>query len=69
MSNNTKLLPLIPLRGITIFPNMVTHFDVGREKSIAAIEEAMVKEQGVFLVSQKDAKIEEPKSDRSHVVL
>ncbi|MEQ8197055.1 MAG: endopeptidase La [Clostridiaceae bacterium] len=60
MSNNTKLLPLIPLRGITIFPNMVTHFDVGREKSIAAIEEAMVKEQGVFLVSQKDAKIEEP---------
>ena len=60
MSNNTKLLPLIPLRGITIFPNMVTHFGVGREKSIAAIEEAMVKEQGVFLVSQKDAKIEEP---------
>ena len=60
MSENAKLLPLIPLRGITIFPNMVIHFDVGREKSIAALEEAMLKEQEIFLVSQKDAKVEEP---------
>ncbi|WP_238882342.1 endopeptidase La [Clostridium sp. YIM B02551] len=60
MGENVKLLPLIPLRGITIFPNMVIHFDVGREKSIAALEEAMLKEQEIFLVSQKDAKIEEP---------
>ncbi|MBL4932387.1 endopeptidase La [Clostridium paridis] len=60
MGENVKLLPLIPLRGITIFPNMVIHFDVGREKSIAALEEAMLKEQEIFLVSQKDAKVEEP---------
>ncbi|GLC31461.1 endopeptidase La [Clostridium omnivorum] len=60
MENNIKILPLIPLRGITIFPYMVLHFDVGREKSILALEEAMLKDQEIFLVSQKDAKVEEP---------
>lgn len=60
MSEKIKLLPLIPLRGITIFPNMVIHFDVGREKSIAALEEAMLKEQEIFLVAQRDPKTEEP---------
>ena len=60
MSEKLKLLPLIPLRGLTIFPNMVIHFDVGREKSIAALEEAMLKKQEIFLVSQKDTKVEEP---------
>ncbi|GAA0748418.1 endopeptidase La [Clostridium oceanicum] len=55
-----EVLPLIPLRGITVFPHMVLHFDVGREMSIAALEEAMVKDQRIFLVSQKEAKIEEP---------
>ncbi|GIM27555.1 Lon protease [Clostridium polyendosporum] len=54
------VLPLIPLRGITIFPNMVIHFDVGREKSIAALEEAMLNNQEIFLTTQKDAKMEEP---------
>lgn len=63
MDNKLKSLPLIPLRGITIFPYMVLHFDVGREKSILALEEAMLKEQEIFLVTQKDAKIEEPEKE------
>ncbi|WP_368254473.1 endopeptidase La [Clostridium paraputrificum] len=56
-------LPLIPLRGLTIFPNMVLHFDVGREKSVAAIEEAMLNDENIFLASQRDPEIEEPTSD------
>jgi ATP-dependent Lon protease len=60
MDKNTKLLPLIPLRGMNIFPYMVLHFDVGREKSILALEEAMLNNQEIFLVSQKVSKIEEP---------
>lgn len=63
MENNKVILPLIPLRGITIFPYMVLHFDVGREKSIAALEEAMISKQKIFLVTQKDARIEEPGLD------
>jgi ATP-dependent Lon protease len=60
MDKNIKLLPLIPLRGMSIFPYMVLHFDVGREKSTLALEEAMLKNQEIFLVSQKQAKVEEP---------
>ena len=48
------VLPLIPLRGLTIFPNMVLHFDIGREKSINAMEKAMIADQYIFLVTQKD---------------
>ena len=60
MDKNIKLLPLIPLRGMNIFPYMVLHFDVGREKSILALEDAMLNNQEIFLVSQKQSKIEEP---------
>jgi len=60
MDKNIKLLPLIPLRGMNIFPYMVLHFDVGREKSILALEDAMLNNQEIFLVSQKISKIEEP---------
>lgn len=63
MDNNLLKLPVIPLRGVNIFPHMVLHFDVGREKSIAAVEEAMSKDQKIFLVAQKDAKVEEPSAD------
>ncbi|WP_125152842.1 endopeptidase La [Clostridium rectalis] len=60
MEKNSKVLPLIPLRGIIIFPYMVMHFDVGREKSILALEEAMLNGQEIFLAAQKEAKVEEP---------
>lgn len=58
-----KVLPLIPLRGMSIFPHMVIHFDVGREKSINALEKAMVEDSLIFLCAQKDAKVEEPSSE------
>ena len=63
MESNKLILPLIPLRGITIFPYMVLHFDVGREKSIVALENAMMANQEIFLVAQKDPKVEEPSKD------
>lgn len=55
-----KRLPLIPLRGLVVFPYMVLHFDVGRPKSIKALEKAMVEDQLVFLTLQMDQQIEEP---------
>lgn len=68
MSDNLTTLPLIPLRGIVIFPEMIIHFDIGRDKSIAALEVAMVNKQKIFLASQKDAKIEDPKKEDVNLV-
>jgi ATP-dependent Lon protease len=53
-------MPLIPLRGLSVFPHMVLHFDVGREKSIKALEEAMIIDQKIFLTSQKDMDVDTP---------
>ena len=64
--NNENLfleLPIIPLRGIVVFPKMVLHFDVGRKKSIKALQKAMDDDQKVFLVCQKDASVDEPNID------
>lgn len=60
MEKDSKVLPLIPLRGMVIFPYMILHFDVGRDKSIKALEEAMLNNQEIFLVAQKEANDEEP---------
>ncbi len=62
-SKELKNLPLIPLRGLTVFPYMVLHFDVGRERSINALEEAMVSDQMIFLSSQKEAETTSPTSE------
>jgi len=59
----TQRIPLMPLRGLMIFPHMVLHFDVGRPRSIAALEEAMLEKQRIFLVAQKDGEIENPSAD------
>ena len=56
-------LPVIPLRGLVVFPDMVLHFDVGRKKSVAALKNAMQNNQKVFLVCQKDASIDAPDFD------
>lgn len=56
-------LPMIPLRGLSVFPNMVLHFDIGREKSINALEKAMVMNQHIFLASQKDDNTDLPTPD------
>ena len=53
-------IPLMALRGLMIFPHMVLHFDVGRPRSIAALEAAMLENQRIFLVAQHDAEVEEP---------
>ncbi len=53
-------MPVIPLRGISIFPTMVIHFDVGREKSVSALEHAMLSDQTVFLVTQRNSETDLP---------
>ncbi|PID82386.1 MAG: endopeptidase La [Clostridiales bacterium] len=63
MGGEMLTLPLIPLRGLMIFPNMVLYFDVGREKSVAALEEAMIRNQRIFLTTQKDLEVESPSED------
>jgi len=54
------LMPLIALRGITVFPNMLLHFDVGRDRSRKALEQAIKTDQTVFLVAQKDIRTDDP---------
>ena len=51
-------LPMLPLRGLMVFPHMVLHFDVGRKKSIAALEQAMLSDQRIFLVAQRDMDVD-----------
>ncbi|WP_458862066.1 endopeptidase La [Acidaminobacterium chupaoyuni] len=60
-NTTTESKILLPLRGLTVFPGMVSHFDVGRPKSVKALELAMARGEAVFLVTQKDVKVEEPK--------
>ena len=60
MNREIKSLPMVALRGMTIMPEMVVHFDVSREKSIAAIQEAMEGEQKIFLVAQRSIETDEP---------
>lgn len=56
----TKLYPLLPLRGINAFPNLTLHFDVGRDRSVQALRAALEKEQDLFLTSQKDMEVSNP---------
>ena len=60
---DVKEYPMIPLRGLTVFPNMVLHFDIGREKSINALEKAMIMNQHIFLSSQMDENLDLPTPD------
>ena len=60
MTNQNIVLPSIALRGTTILPGMIVHFDVRRERSIKAIEAAMLHDQKIFLVTQKDPEVETP---------
>ena len=60
MDNERKSMPMVALRGMTILPEMVVHFDVSRERSIAAVQEAMTEEQKIFLAAQKSIETENP---------
>ncbi|WP_411329234.1 endopeptidase La [Blautia hansenii] len=68
MSDMIQNLPAIALRGTTILPDMIVHFDVSREKSIKAIEKAMVQDQRVFLITQRDPQTEEPSQEDLYTV-
>ena len=63
MDNERKSMPMVALRGMTILPEMVVHFDVSRERSIAAVQEAMTEEQKIFLAAQKSIETENPGQD------
>lgn len=60
MENEAMILPAVALRGITVMPDMIVHFDVTRERSVQAIEKAMQGEQKVFLVAQRNSEVDEP---------
>ncbi len=73
MQNNNKakgstLMPVLPLRGLLVFPHMVLTFDVGRPKSVAGLERAMLNNQRIFLVTQRDAEQEDPGQDELQTV-
>ena len=61
--SDTKRLPMMPIRDVVIFPHMMTPFVVGRESSVRALEEAMAGDKKIFLATQHDASIDEPKPD------
>jgi ATP-dependent Lon protease len=63
-----RTLPLLPLRGLLVYPTMVLHLDVGREKSVKALEKAMVEDNLILLVTQKEVHIEEPSPDEIYQV-
>ena len=63
LENGERVIPLLPLRGLLVFPYMVIHLDVGREKSVSAIDEAMLHDRELFLVTQREAQTDEPRED------
>lgn len=60
MSKKIENIPLLPLRGLLVFPSMVLHIDVGRERSIRALEKAMLEDSQIFLATQIDLRVEAP---------
>lgn len=60
MDSVMKSLPMVALRGLTIMPEMVVHFDVSRERSVTAVQQAMMEDQKIFLVAQKFIETEDP---------
>ena len=69
IDDDTMVLPMIPLRGMNVFPNMVLHFDIGREKSINALEKAMIMDKYIFLAAQKDETTDLPSTQPLYTVL
>lgn len=68
MDNLNYMLPAVALRGLTILPDMIIHFDLSRKKSIQAIENAMMEEQKIFLVTQRDMETEDPGKEELYSV-
>ena len=64
----SKKLPMMPIRDVVIFPHMMTPFVVGRESSVRALEEALAADKKIFLATQHDASIDEPKPNEIYQV-
>src|SRR3954453_23426193 len=64
----TKKLPMMPIRDVVIFPHMMTPFVVGRESSVRALEEALASDKKIFLATQHDASIDEPKANEIYQI-
>ncbi len=64
----SQRMPILALRGLNVFPRMTTHFDVGRKKSIRAVEEAMRGNQELFLVTQKQIQVDDPRQADLYVL-
>ena len=62
LTNKLNNIPLLPLRGLLVYPTMILHIDVGRERSVFAIEHAIAQDNLIFLATQKDISIENPES-------
>src|SRR5579859_3559927 len=66
--SDTRRLPMMPVREIVIFPHMMTPFQVGREASVRALEEALAADKKIFLATQHDASVDEPRPDEIYTV-
>ena len=64
----SKNIPMVALRDVIVFPHMALHFEVGRDKSVAAVEKAMENDQIIFLAAQKDRDTEDPKPDEIYEI-
>ena len=60
MEGTVITMPAVALRGLTVFPAMMIHFDINRKRSVAAVEKAMVSDQKIFLVTQRQPEVVEP---------
>src|SRR6185503_6058953 len=65
---DTKRLPMMPIRDVVIFPHMMTPFVVGRESSVRALEEALAADKKIFLATQHDASVDEPRPNEIYSV-
>src|SRR6185312_11732766 len=66
--SDTRRLPMMPIRDVVIFPYMMTPFVVGRESSVRALEEALIGDKKIFLATQHDASVDEPRPDEIYGV-
>src|SRR5256884_9534397 len=64
----TRKMPMLPIRDVVIFPYMMTPFVVGRESSVRALEEALASDKKIFLATQHDASIDEPKANEIYQI-
>jgi len=68
MSKTLNNIPLLPLRGLLVYPSMVLHIDVGRARSVAALEHAMLNDNQIFLATQRDLRVEQPTEEELYAI-